>query len=171
MNVKNVNVDEVIAQYPVRHRLELSSRARQVLRVLVDLRSAIGHIPTAIQEKLQPAEWNDPEKVAVAVGEIIKENPFKGYFSFRNDPVLPHPMINVVNQQSIAFINDQIWAVIFGDFNKELGMSSDVFNFITLSICGKPPSSCLVTGYELQEDQPMTDGSFEEFPTKDPESK
>ena len=139
----------------------------------MDFRDALGYIPRKMQEKLKHEDWTNAEKVSEAVSEIVKENPFKGYFSFRHDPVLPHPMMSALNQQAVGFINDQIWAVIFGDFNKELGMPPDVFNFLTLTICGEPPSGCMVTGYNLQEDQPMTEanGSFENLPTKDPDSK
>lgn len=171
MNTNSVDIDKVIADHPVRQRLELSGKARQFIAILSRFRSSLGFMPEHLQRKLQPDDWDSEQKIKEAVSETVAKNPFKGYFSLRHDPLRPHPLMQQMRQQSVGFINDQIWTVIFDDFHKEHGMSIDIFNFLTLKMFGEPPSGCLVTGYNIPEDAIDGNENFDNLPTRDTESQ
>ena len=143
--------DAVIDKWPVRTVLELSGKARGYLLLLNQFKDAIGYIPGKLDETFQSGVL-DPgsEEIQKTANDLVDAKPFAGYFSIRTDPI-QHPMMEVCLRQNRKFVTDMCWTVVFADYNKHLGMTIDVFNFLQLKV-EAALNGCMVAGYRFTDE-------------------
>lgn len=153
-----INHKKIIARYPPAYMFELSSKARQRANVINRFKHAIGFMPKKLAEKFQGTS-NSADEVNRHAHRIVNEFPLEGYFSTRLDPI-GHPMLQMKLQQHSEVLDAMMWAIVFEDLQKHMGISLEVFNFLNLKfeVSNGSVIGCVVCGYELDMHDDGEDG-------------